>query len=246
MNSILSEYPQLEAFWASGEAKHEWPGGPQMIRMAGREYDQPVPEGVENPYWEIIRHTPLVRDWRGRLEVYGYSQECMVSRHELVGRYSWSIPSPGDIAWISEQLSGRGLVEVGAGNGYWAWQFAQAHVDVVAYEPAVHADNKFVSTPEPYVPVRVGDASKAADHPDRALFMSWPDYGSPWAAEALTAYRGDLVFYVGEGSGGCCGDDSFFDLLEAEWVEIGDSPHHYAWYGIHCWLTAYRRKSGEA
>jgi hypothetical protein len=37
------------------------------------------------------------------------------------------------------------------------------------------------------------------------------------AADALQAYRGDLLLYVGEGRGGYNADRRFFDALEARW-----------------------------
>jgi len=46
----------------------------------------------------------------------------------------------------------------------------------------------------------------------------------------------------GEPEGGCCADDAFFGMLDAEWDEVGDCPHHVTFGGIHCYLTEYRRK----
>jgi hypothetical protein len=86
------------------------------------------------------------------------------------------------------------------------------------------------------------DHSAPEHHPDRALFLCWPSYAEPWAAQSLACYTGDLLIYCGEGEGGCTADDEFFHLLEAEWEEIGNSPAHIAYRGIHDYLTAYRRK----
>ncbi|MGW4663244.1 hypothetical protein [Streptosporangium sandarakinum] len=233
----------LSSYWARG-GNEIYPGR-RLFRIAGTEHDQLVPAGVENPYWELIRQMPSTdeRRWQG-VTPYGYDEyELGVGRIAAVTAYSWSIPSPGDIAWITNALDGRGVVEVGAGSGYWAWQMAQAGVDVVAYEPNEAADNTFVHVAEPYHPLLRDDASAAGRHPDRALFLSWPNYSHPWAAQALSSYQGDLLIYVGEGWGGCCGDDDFFELLNTEWVEVGESPHHRTWWGINCRLIAYRRKS---
>jgi hypothetical protein len=79
-------------------------------------------------------------------------------------------------------------------------------------------------------------------HPDRALFLCWPSFDDPWAAQALACYAGDLLIYAGEGEGGCTADDEFFKLLEAEWDELEYSPRHVTYRGIHDYLTAYRRK----
>ena len=165
-----------------------------------------------------------------------------MSRHSLTGLYSWAIPSPGDIAWIIGRAGGGGIVEPGAGGGYWAWQLTQAGADVIAYEPTDPADNKFV-TGDGWHPVLRDDHGVTARHPDRSLLLCWPSYGEPWAAWSLAAYKGNQLFYVGESNGGCCADDDFFSLLNAEWEEVAECPAHVSYSGIHCFLTEYRRKS---
>jgi hypothetical protein len=218
-------------------------------RIAGSDWDQPVPEGTENPYWEIIRQLPLESmrmPWQTRPEpttrVYVSSGDFryFADRFALTGTYSWSIPSPGDIAWIKGILGGRGVVEPGAGTGYWAWQMEQAGIDAVAYEPHEVADNKFAY--REWTTLLRDDHSAPKHHPDRALFLCWPNYSEPWAAQALSCYAGDMLIYAGEGEGGCTADDEFYRLVESEWDEIGDSPKHISYWGIHCYLTAYRRR----
>ena len=230
----------LATYWAHGGE----PGllGGRTFRIADTPGDQPVPQHTENPYWSLIRHYPAINDapWRG-VTPFSYPTGLPFGREALVRTYSWSIPSPGDVTWMAALLAGRGVVEIGAGTGYWAWQFAQAGVDVVAYEPCPAADNKFIVVDQPYHPLTQDDASAAARHHDRALFVSWPDYGGSWATQALSCYQGDLLIYAGEMHGGCCADDDFFTLLDKEWVEIGASRHHYTWWGINDQLTAYRR-----
>ena len=225
-------------------------GGPQ--RIAGGKYDQQVPEGTENPYWEIIRHLPLddmplpyhnrpepMLHWFGgdRREDF----KVFADRFDMCGTYSWAICSPGDIAWLKEILGGRGVVEPGAGTGYWAWQMGQAGIDVVAYEPEVQGPvNHFAR--RTWTTLLRDDHAAPAHHPDRALFLCWPSYAEPWAAQSLACYTGDLLVYCGEGEGGCTADDGFFELLAAEWEEVSDSAAHVSYWGIHDYLTAYRRK----
>lgn len=237
---------EIEAYWAQApsDSMRVYREG---FRIAGTKHDQLVPAGIDNPYWELIRHIPSLDYgmWHG-ITPYGYSPGLSIGRTALTTTYAWSIPSPGDIAWIAELLDGRGVVEVGAGSGYWAWQLGQAGVDVAAYEPSDVTDNTFVSLTRPYVLLLQDDASAAGKHPDRALFVSWPTYQGAWAEHALGAYQGDLFIYVGEGEGGCCADDGFFELLNKEWTEVGDSPHHRTWWGINCRLTAYRRTTSLA
>ncbi|MFB7858748.1 hypothetical protein [Rhodococcus qingshengii] len=209
---------------------------------------------TDNPFWDIIRWLPSVRDgYKPKLSPdflptsWGKEQlkkfiDAGLGRSSLSKTYAWSIPTPGDLTWITQILDGRAVVEVGAGTGYWAWQLEQCGIDVAAYDPnPVDEDNRYCSG-GPYTTVLRQDASAAAHHPDRALLLVWPPYDDPAAAHALASYSGDLLIYAGEGDGGCTGDDTFHELLGREWEEIGYSADHVTWWGIHCNLVAYRRK----
>lgn len=235
----------LAAYWRNPEPDliGRVPSGP----IAGSEWDQPIPEGIENPYWQVIRQLPLDNTslhFGPRPEpviyVHRPSTNSMVAdRGTLCATYAWAICSPGDITWMKSILGGRGVVEPGAGSGYWAWQLRQAGVDVAAYDPYEVEDNPY--TLREWTTVLRDGHGAPAHHPDRALFLCWPDYDNPWAAHSLASYRGDLLIYAGEGEGGCCADDSFFKLLDAEWEPVSESPHHVSYWAIHCCLTAYRR-----
>jgi hypothetical protein len=245
----------LAGWWASpSPAKFT---GAVPHRIAGSQWDQEIPAGTENPYWEIIRQLPLDDlgtglPWHTRPEpsthVFldgGTGVRYFADRFALCGTYSWSIPSPGDIAWLKQTLDGQGVVEAGAGGGYWAWQMEQAGIDVAAYEPHEVADNKF--TRREWTTLLRDDHTAPEHHPDRALFLCWPSYAEPWAAQSLAAYAGDLLIYAGEPEGGCTADDEFYRLLSTEWEEAGESAAHISYRGIHCYLTAYRRNQpGEA
>jgi hypothetical protein len=221
------------------------------------------------------------------------------TRVELSAKYSWAIPSPQTLRWILDRLEGRGIVEMGAGTGYWAQMLSLGGADVVAYDqaPPDQTPNWFHSEQEEfpsevsqedvdayhakwgwlleqpvdgiplpeapvigdmvvtsrlvpdalreiYFPVQMGSVEKLADHPDRVLLLCWPPYNSTFAHDALQAYPGDTLIFIGEGPGGCTGDDSFFELLAAEWEEVEDQFTDFvAWYGLNDYVTLYRRKA---
>lgn len=235
--------------WWQDPPRTRYGGRPR--RIAGGPYDQPVPQGVGNPYWEIVRQLPLDEfsvtgpypssrpEPTGHVFTAADGFEYLADRHALCATYSWAIPSPGAVAWIVQRLGGQGLVETGAGGGYWAWQLSQAGADVVAYDPSP-PPAKFAL--REWHSVLRDDASATAHHPDRALLLCWPSYSEPWAAHALSCYKGDRLFYIGESKGGCCADDDFFELLYEEWEEAGECPQHISWWGIHDYLTEYQRK----
>lgn len=220
-------------------------------RIAGSEFDQGIPEGAQNPYWEIIRQLPLddmPLPWHTRpepmLHWLGGNREdfkVFADRFDMCGTYSWSVCSPGDIAWMKDVLGGRGVVEPGAGTGYWAWQMRQSGIDVVAYEPNEAGPGNHYAR-RTWTTLLPDDHSASKHHPDRALFLCWPSYAEPWAAQSLACYEGDTLIYAGEEEGGCTADNAFFELRDAEWEEVSESAGHVSYWGIHCSLTAYRRK----
>ena len=60
-----------------------------------------------------------------------------------------------------------GIVEIGAGLGYWAHQLSSRGVDVVAYDIAPKKNHWCDG--EPWFPVRVGSPEDAALHRDLKL-----------------------------------------------------------------------------
>jgi hypothetical protein len=237
--TVSAELAEIDQWWArrSGLTSH-----PAAFRIADSAYDQVTSTGVDNPYWEIVRQLPSVREAGRRVCPDGFARGLPVGHYVLTKRYSWAIPSPGDIAWLTRILDGRGLVEIGAGSGYWAWQAQQAGVDAIAYEPVSSSANTFTDGTE-YSAIRRGGPAAARHHPDRALLLCWPSHGEPWANDALRAYTGDLLIYIGQGEGGRCADGDFFRLLARAWTPIGSSVHHVTWRHTDSTMTAYRRSA---
>ncbi|MEV7422822.1 hypothetical protein [Streptomyces sp. NPDC091212] len=237
----------LRDMW-DGDGPEIFAGGMPSGPIAQSESDQAVPSGTDNPLWDLIRWLPAAPYFPGEGPLCPLPHPMSgasappVERSGLSTTYSWSIVSPGDVAWITAILAGRSVVEVGAGTGYWAWQLEQAGVDVAAYDPNPVGDNSY-ATGGPYTTVLRDDASAVRHHQDRALLMVWPPYGGAHATHALACYTGDLLIYAGEEWGGCTADDEFYRLLDTEWDQIDVAPHHVTWWGIHCRLVAYRRKS---
>lgn len=188
--------------------------------------------------------------------------------HELLRRYAWAVPHARALDTIA-RWSPAGVVEVGAGGGYWAYELQRRGVDVVAYDPAPPggAEESTWHAGHAWTAVHLGDHTAAAEHPDRTLLMVWPSYDEPWGRQAVEAYRGDTVIYVGEGPGGCTGDGGLHALLGDSgtcWHHDGsyneqpcpdDCPGNAAplfgevesvaipqWWGIHDRLEVYRRK----
>lgn len=161
------------------------------------------------------------------------------ARHELVISHSWAIPTEEAIDKIVEH-SPAGVVEIGAGTGYWARLIRARGTHMQAYDEKPHANDQAKAK---WSPVRFGGPGKAALWPQMTLFLCWPPYNTPMASRCLDAYVGSKFIYVGESGGGCNGDEEFHEILEREWNELEDEyvaiPR---WPGIRDGLYVYERK----
>jgi hypothetical protein len=156
-----------------------------------------------------------------------------------VRRYAFGIPSDAALEAVARYAP---VVELGAGTGYWAYLLRQRLVDIVAYDlaPPDVAPNAHKFEPRLWTDVAVGGVFVLAAHVERALFLCWPTWRDAFACDAVCAYRGATVIYVGEPRGGHTADDGFFDALGRDWqlAERIPLPH---WPGTRDDLTIYRR-----
>jgi len=117
------------------------------------------------------------------------------------------------------------FLEIGAGLGYWAYEFIKNNVDYVATDLCIDADNYFFKgIDKRWVEVKKLSAEDALKlYPDHTLLLCWPGssfHRSEWAYNALTQYKGDVFIYVGEPHGGNCAENKFFNCLEDNWTKI--------------------------
>jgi hypothetical protein len=70
-------------------------------------------------------------------------------------------------------------------------------------------------------------------------------YRQPFAARALTAYRGNTLLYIGEPAGGHTADEAFFAQLARVWLAV-EQVAIPNWPGTHDALTVYRRQHTRA
>lgn len=157
---------------------------------------------------------PLTEAWRRAL---GLGAGTGAARDEAIRRFGFAIPSEDALIAIVES-SPRGIVEIGAGTGYWANLLSERGVDVVAFDVApssVGGNQWFEGSPE-WHPVEVGDHHRVAEYADRTLLLVWPTKDETWPVETLDLYAeagGSTVAYVGEGPGGRTGDAAFHARL---------------------------------
>ncbi|RLF85284.1 hypothetical protein DRN34_04680 [Thermococci archaeon] len=177
-----------------------------------------------NPYLQVaLRHR---QDWNWEL------------REKCVKRYSWAIPSNEALNIISKY---SGIVEMGAGTGYWSRLLQDMGVSILPFDQHVGEDNTYGHRRSWTTVYRGGDEILSKFSPSVNLFMCWPPYDTPMAYDCLMSFRGKYLIYVGEGYYGCTGDDRFHCELEERWdgVLYQDIPQ---WYGLNDGLYIYKRR----
>ncbi len=138
---------------------------------------------------------------------------------QLTSVYAFAIPTERALRAIATH-SPHGVVELGAGTGYWASLLRDLGVPIVAFDiaPPMSPDNRWFHSSTAWFEVQRGDESAIEPYGDRTLLLVWPTRDQTWPADALDRFHaagGRTVIYVGEAAGGQTGDARFHALLGA-------------------------------
>lgn len=158
-------------------------------------------------------------------------------RHDMCREYAFAIPTKEAIKEISKYSP---IIEIGAGSGYWASLLKKQGAEVLAYDK-YPKDNKYKFTKK-YTDVSKGSEEILKSlNPSYSLLLCWPNFDNDFAYNSLKLFKGKNLIYIGEGNGGCTGDDNFHNLLDKKWnlIKQLDIPQ---WDGIHDKIMIYKRK----
>jgi len=162
-------------------------------------------------------------------------------RDFTINNYGFGFPINKESLDIISNLSNR-ILEIGAGSGWLSFLLSK-NIDIIATDIKSVWKNSETNLPINYFAIEEMDAVSAVEkYPDRDILTCWPTYEKPWAFESVNKIRSDqILFYIGEGYGGCTADDSFHDLLDREF-DLINKLNYPNWPGIHDRLFIYRRK----
>jgi hypothetical protein len=144
------------------------------------------------------------------------------TRNEAVRRFGFAVPTPAAMAAL-RKAAPAGVLEIGAGTGYWAWYAHQHGIDVTATDPhpAPSPKNRWFAHTSAWHPIGTNDHNIVSAHPNRTLLIVWPTKNETWPVQALDLYAqagGTCIIYVGEPPHGKTGDDAFHARLgEIKW-----------------------------
>ncbi|MBI4533314.1 MAG: tetratricopeptide repeat protein, partial [Candidatus Melainabacteria bacterium] len=181
---------------------------PERIVAAGNRQVNDTLNDNANPYFnafQLVNVAPLG------------SLEFVNARQVLTGKYSWAVPTEAALKAI---VDCGDIVEVGAGTGYWAALLRQRGGSIVAYDshPVPSSGNKWHwGASKGWTEILPGNEAVAKDYPNHTLMLCWPPCGQPMAYNALKAFTGSRLIYIGEGPDGITGNAAFHELLAKDW-----------------------------
>ncbi len=200
-----------------------------------------------NAYWDAVQHQLADDDhWGPCVGSLPYIKRGELLRHDMTSLYSWTVTDPATVAFVAGHCGPRVLDPL-AGSGWWAFLLGKLGVDVLASDAALPGEPENVWHTEGvlHCPVDRADAIQAASErgSGRTLLLSWPPYGSDIGERLLAARAWSRVVYVGEGPGGCCGDDGMFEAFAVGFVEVA-RHQPVQWWGLHDEVVVYDRSGG--
>jgi hypothetical protein len=179
-----------------------------LARLKGAVQANPYLRHMQAAYTGIGSRFPFLQAYYGE----GTYDVDWATRQQLVRAFSWAIPDERALSLIAKHGP---IVEIGAGLGYWAALLEARGVEVVAYDDGSWNELLKIGNPYRYwTEVLTGSHEVLSRHQDHTLFLCWPPFDTEMAADALAAYEGDTLIYIGEGEGGCTGTKAFFAHLE--------------------------------
>lgn len=168
-------------------------------------------------------------------------------REKYIKDFSFAIPNDNVIDYLANNGP---WIEIGCGRAYWAHLIQQK----TSLDYVIPVDNfswkEFFNFEKVFTPIIQGNEDIIKAFPDRNLLLIWPPYLSPMAYNAAKLLKKDkLLFYIGEGYGGCTADDNFHEYLESNFEEIEHDKgiqrwpglHIEQWYGIHDYVSIYKK-----
>ena len=187
-------------------------------------------------YATIEQAGPPDRDWFANFHYYLKEH---TRRDMFIEQFSFSVPTKAAITQIAAFVGGC-MLDIGAGTGIWSKLISMHGVHVHAIDNCQWKGTVSFEFGKWYPVERITGIKAVRKYRSDALMLCWPPYATSMATGVLKAFTGSRLVYIGEGSGGCTGDEAFHRMLETEWKEV-DTISIPQWPGIHDYVMLYRR-----
>lgn len=187
---------------------------------------------ITNPYFDIWAWSCQCLEWGGPDTG---TEEIRISHHilpVLYNHFGCLCPS-GDALSIIQQLATppgttmrRPVVEIGSGNGYWAFLLRKLGLTVYAvdnqhslwrtnwiHDTIIKDGVKFLQSPPTNLPISPGERGCC----DSILLLVYPQVGNDFTGKIIRAYEGDTIVVAGTQNGN--GYTGFKDEVVDAWFE---------------------------
>lgn len=164
-------------------------------------------------------------------------------REFFIKEFGFAAPSKKTFGTIARYSP---LLEIGAGTGYWSRMLDRFYrCNIIATDLKSGMSSYKFQIGKYFQVNEMSAKDSIKQYYDRNVFLSWPSYNDPWAADAIQDMKpGQFLIYIGEGEGGCCADDNFFKILNNDFDEI-ESEKMLQFFWIHDYLSIYRKKESK-
>ena len=171
-------------------------------------------------------------------------------RTPFVEKCSFGVPIVENLDAIAVLLSGLKVMEMGGGSGIFTSELLKRGIDITMWdleEPTYNFTLSFVDQV-----MVIDDLHKdIVNHNPDVILLIWPDYDTSYGLEVAKAAldTNATILYLGEGYGGCTGDDDFHELLATDFIggrceSLEDT--YDAWFGIHDVWHMYTTKGANS
>lgn len=193
--------------------------------------DAPAPELEPNAAYAQVREHAAFR---------GFGMGAMLARTRHRAKHGYVYVTQEQATLMAKLLQGKRCLEVAAGTGWLSHLLLDKGVDVLASDMG---GDSFAGYEMQHVWQRhhEGDSLSLLPGEFDAVILTWPAYDAPFGHQVLQAMRaGQVLFFEGEGKGGCTADDAFFETLEdaQQWRKKQAwtqqlNEHHLHFSGLH-------------
>lgn len=214
--------------------------------------------------WEPVEHRALIPGRHSGPEWDAYiGSDHYRARDRWTRGHAWAVPTDDVVSAIAAMSP---IVEMGAGTGYWAHLLREAGADVTAYDQRPVLGNGWCRGAHFPVARGVPLSLRARDqrcqplYRDHTLLLVWPPM-CDLLSRTLREFPGSRCVVVGEGPGGCTGDDLGHQMLgretygyqyddEGERIEPDVAPAEWRsvaereipqWPGMHDYVEVFER-----
>ena len=163
------------------------------------------------PYFEMdesqLCQSDFICELSGRFFEINTPTIEIIRSNYFANEWCCAVPDPTSIEKIAQYSP---LLEIGAGNGFWANELSKMGTKIDAFDSGLDYGPKFF-------PVKMIETLDLDEFKDRTLLLIWPSDKLNWPFEIISSHSWQRIIYIGEWKGGRMANDSFFDYLKAHY-----------------------------